>query len=60
MRLSLHPGVAGMTHLPAFTGGTSCFALLAEDLRMQDMVEGIVLDNISFRSSKLNVNDKGV
>ena len=58
-RSSSHPGVAGAACFSAFTGGTSCFALPAEDLRMRDVVEGVIFDNISIRSPKLKVNDKG-
>ena len=59
MRLSSRPGVAGPACFPAFAGGASCFVLPAEDLRMQDVVEGVIFDNISIRSLKLMVNDKG-
>ena len=58
-RSSSHPGVAGAACFPAFAGGASCFVLPAEDLRTQDVVEGIILDDILIRLSKLTVNDKG-
>ena len=58
-RSSSRPGVAGAACFPAFAGGASCFVLPAEDLRTRDVVEGVIFDDISIRSSKLMVNDKG-
>ena len=54
VRSSSRPGVAGAAYLPAFAGGGSCLALPAEDLRTWDVVDGVILDDISKRSSKLS------